>query len=169
MKQIYCTATALIILFISCTKHKENNDLNEIDYKFLQQTSVYTEVEIAAGQLALSKSANSSVKNFAQTVVAGYTSARAELEDQASYLDVALPDFLDTRGKSLVESLSSLSGYQFDTAYIYGRVRAHRLMLSGFQNTFNNGNNASVKGYVDRYIDMVRLNYIQADSIARKL
>jgi len=169
MKQIYCTAALSALLLMACTKHNENNDLNSVDYQFLQQVSRYNKAEIAMGELATTKSSNASVASLAQNMVVDYTGTQTELEGQASYLQVALLDSLNIGSRNTTNSLESFSGYQFDTAYLHSRVRAHQMMLAVYQKTFNEGNNASIKGFVHRHIDLVKDNYLRADSLVRRL
>src|SRR4051794_34370577 len=138
MKQFYCTvALSISLVIMGCAKHDENNDLNSVDYEFLQQTSKYNTGEIAAAELAISKSTNAVVKGFARDISSSYADAQSELEAQANYLKVALTNSLNIGSRAVSNSLNSFSGYQFDTAYLWSRVRAHKDMLSVYQRTFN--------------------------------
>jgi putative membrane protein len=166
MKQIYCLATALMLLFASCTKQNENNELNSSDLAFMQQMSINHKSEIAAAGLVASNGNSSAIKNFAEDMRIGYTNAQAELERLAASVNLDVSAGLHTQQ---VTRLEALSGYSFDTAYIRSEVKAHSNMLALFQDAFNNGNNATVKGYVHRHLDEIERNFLRADSLARHL
>src|SRR4029078_9869117 len=112
MKQFYCTAALIALLLTACTKHNEDNDLNSVDYQFLQQISRSNKAEIAMGELATTRSANTSVASFAQNMIRDYTGAQSELEGQASYLQVTLLDSLNIGSRTVANNLDGLSGYQ---------------------------------------------------------
>jgi len=170
MKKFYLAICAVtLISLLACNKHNDNNNLNAVDQAFITQTSISNKAEIAAGELALSKSTNPTVRSFSQMMITGYTEAEEDLETLAANLNFNLQDANVMQQQSIVSRLSGLSGYSFDTAYMHAEVKAHFNSLSVYQLTFNEGNNSTVKGYVHRFVDLIQMNYLKADSVSRSL
>jgi putative membrane protein len=168
MKQIYLAGSLAIFAITACTKHNENNNVNAADQSFMNQIAVHNKAEIAAAQLALSKTNDASVKAFGQMMVASYSKADVELQKIAAEVHFQLDDAAVSQ-RQVLPGLDALSGFSFDTAYMNNEVKTHKNILSIYQMAFNEGNNASVKGYVHRNIDVVEMNYLKADSVARAL
>jgi len=167
MKKIYPAAIVLTLSFLSCTKHNENNELNSADLTFMEQMSLNHASEIAAAKLVASNSQSTSLKNYGNDMGTYYSNVEAELERLAASVNLDMQGSVHSQQQ--VERLGVLSGYSFDTAYIKSEVKTHRAMLSLFQDAFNNGNNATVKGYVHRHIDEMERNFLRADSLERHL
>jgi putative membrane protein len=169
MKQIYCTAIGLLFLFSSCTKHNENNELNTVDLAFMQQMSLNHKSEIEAAKLITSNGNAATIKDFGQDMSTFYTNSQSELERLAATVNLDIENGLDIHSQQAVARLNVLSGYSLDTAYINAEVKTHRVMMALFQDAFNNGNNATVKGYVHRHFEEIEKNFLRADSLARHL
>jgi putative membrane protein len=168
MKHIYCTVMSLAFLCLSCTKHNENNELNRSDLEFMQQMSINHKNEIAAAKLVASNANSTAIKNFGQDMSSAYANAQSELERLAATVNLDVSGG-DAHTQQEATRLNVLSGYSFDTAYINSEVKAHRGMLALYQDAFNNGNNATVKGFVHRHFEEMEKNFLRADSLARHL
>jgi putative membrane protein len=166
MKKVLPVAV-IATLLMSCQKDKNPNEVNAADKAFILQTYMAGKAEIAAGELALVKSANPIVQNFGQRVIADYRMAQSDLVAVAEKLDLSLTDTVATTIQS-VSGLGEFTGISFDTAYLGSRTRSHMNTLSIFQEELNNGNNPYVRYYfLNKYIDKIRAYYSEADSLSR--
>jgi putative membrane protein len=90
-----------------------------------------TEVEL--GKLALNKSSNADVKQFADTMVKDHTKANDELRAIASSKQLDVPSGLDADHAAMVKSMSSKSGKDFDSAYAKHMVADHDKAITLFK------------------------------------
>jgi putative membrane protein len=95
--------------------------------------------EIQQAQLALQRSQNQDVKDFAQTMVDDHTAAEQQLAPLAQQLQVPLHSFLpktrseirdDQRTQAALRKLQTVDADDFDETYMEAQVRAHRHALS---------------------------------------
>lgn len=90
-----------------------------------------TEVEL--GKLALSKSDNPDVKQFAQQMVQDHGKANTELAGIAKEQNLEIPRQLDSQHQAIVRKLGSKSGTAFDSAYAENMVTDHSKAITLFQ------------------------------------
>jgi putative membrane protein len=62
--------------------------------------------------------------------------------------------------------LASLSGHQFDSAYMHSQVNDHEVTMLNFRNEQSNGQHRDVRNYADTYMPHLREHFERADSIA---
>jgi putative membrane protein len=82
---------------------------------------------LATSQLALQRGENAVVKTFAQLETEeqmAFTEAR-----RMAGLPVPSPSLMDAQKQQLVQQLHSLSGAQFDRAYVQGQITGHQELL----------------------------------------
>jgi putative membrane protein len=90
-----------------------------------------TEVEL--GKLALSKSSNSDVKQFAQKMVQDHGRADQELAALAQSKGLTVPTKLDAQHEAMVKELSAKSGTAFDSSYAAHMAKGHTKAVALFQ------------------------------------
>ncbi|MGE5621854.1 MAG: DUF4142 domain-containing protein, partial [Bacillota bacterium] len=101
--------------------------LSASDQAMMKQLAMTNMAEIEAAKIALNKSKDEQVRNFAQKMVDDHTQATKQLQDLAQAKGVALPDNLDAKHKAEIDKLSALSGDKFDKTYMtQGGVSDHR-------------------------------------------
>ena len=170
MKKIYfITSIAAILLMTSCKKEQENNNVNTVDQEFMIQLDGNMKTEIAAAQIAASKSQNEDVRTHVQTLITEYKLAQTELHKLAASLNVSLESIRSAEQISRLSELEGISGSEFDATYMNGSVDSQQHILDIFQKAFNEGNNANVKGYVHRYIELIERNFLNSDRLSRTL
>jgi len=97
-------------------------------------------VDIKTGELAQSKTKNSKVKEFADTMVRDHTAVNKTAVDLVTKLGVT-PEENDTSrsltssGDQMRERLRILSGKDFDIAYINNEVTYHALVIKALDDT----------------------------------
>lgn len=94
------------------------------DEQFLAQAVESSQFQFEIARLALEKSADPSVKSFAQMLVADHAAATAQLRRIATGHGVALPAALPEERKHELEQLAALSGPAFDREFVR-RVGIH--------------------------------------------
>lgn len=89
--------------------------------------------EVALAKLALRKSSNSEVKQFAQKMQQDHEQADEELSSIAKSKGLALPPKLDAKHEAMVKSMTAKSGAAFDSAYAEHMDKAHAKAIALFQ------------------------------------
>lgn len=103
--------------------------------------------EIMLGNLALQKSSNDEVKQFAQKIVDDHTAAGNELKSLASSKSMTLPTDVNAKQKATYDKLNALSGDEFDKEFIKVMVKDHEKAVSLFKNQSEKGTDIDVKAF----------------------
>jgi putative membrane protein len=90
-----------------------------------------TEVELA--KVALQKSKNDEVKQFAQKMSQDHSQANEQLMQIAKSKGISAPTKLDAKHEAMVKSLSAKSGAAFDKAYADHMAKDHSKAVALFQ------------------------------------
>jgi putative membrane protein len=89
--------------------------------------------EVQLGKLAMSKSKNDQVKQFAQKMVQDHSQADQELDSLAKRKGLTVPTKLDAKHEAMVKMLSAKSGAAFDAAYAQHMAKDHAKAVALFQ------------------------------------
>jgi putative membrane protein len=90
--------------------------------------------EVAAGQLATTKASSADVRAFADQVIRDHGAMRDSLAAVSRTSRIAAEETLDARaiaarGRSLLDTLATLSGPAFDLTYVDAQVNDHQMAL----------------------------------------
>ena len=121
--------------------------------------------EVEAGKMAVSKTKNAEVKQFAQQMIAEHTRANNELKQLAAKKSAALPTDLDAAHKAMAENMSKLSGDEFDREYMNGQVADHEKTVALFQGQADGGTDADAKAFAAKTLPALKMHL----EMARKL
>jgi len=173
MKKMTLFSALLLATTFAITSCNDNEDddvsPNDTDRNFMSKAGYANRNEVDFAQLALSKSSNDSVKNFAQMMITDHTAGIAGLDTLGTKFSFSLPTTIDSVHAAMKTQLSALSGYRFDTAYMNGQIKDHTATIDLFQNELSQGRNPDVRGYASRNLPHIQLHKQRADSIREKL
>ena len=98
------------------------------------------QVDIDAGKLAASRSANTEVKNFGEQMVSAHTGVNKSATDLVTKLKVTPQDNptsqqLKSGGDANLANLKALKGAAFDRAYVDHEVTYHQAVLDALDKT----------------------------------
>jgi putative membrane protein len=104
---------------------------NSLDHSMMDKAFVRKAIEgglaeVQLGQLALQKSQNGDVKQFAQKMVDDHTQMGDQMKIVAVKVDVKPPTSPSKKDKAMIAKLETLSGPDFDKAYIKTMVKDHQ-------------------------------------------
>jgi putative membrane protein len=116
-----------------------------MDKMFVQKAMQGSMAEVQLGQLTLQKSNNEQVKQFAQKMIDDHTKLNEQMKPVAQQLGVKVPDKLSKKDSKNIAKMQSLSGPEYDQAYIKDMVKDHKSDLSDFQTEASNGTDPNVK------------------------
>jgi putative membrane protein len=147
------------------TKDTTNNAANTggiavtaADSKFATTAADGGMVEVALAKLALSKTTNPQIKDFATMMVTDHTKANEELAGIAKTKNITLPSAVSAEHQKKMDDLSQKSGADFDKAYVDAMVDGHKKTLSLMQDEAKNGQDADLKAFAATTASTVQMH-----------
>jgi putative membrane protein len=128
------------------------------DTTFAAKAAVGGMAEVALGKMAAEKGTDAKVKDFGKMMVMDHTKANSELMAIAKTKNISLPAGLDAGHQAKSDSLSKLSGKDFDNAYIKTMVEDHKKTLALMQAETANGKDADLKAFAAKTAPVVQMH-----------
>ncbi len=138
------------------------------DRVFLKDALEGGMAEVQLGQLALQKSNNADVKQFAQKMVDDHTKMGDQLKPIAQQIGVKVPDSPSKKDKATIAKLQGLNGEAFDKAYMKDMVKDHKGDLTDFRSEADQGSNLAVKGAASQDAPIISQHLQLAEQISEK-
>jgi putative membrane protein len=132
---------------------------NPIDQEFLVMAIQGNNAEIQTSQLALQRSNNNTVRQYAQRMIQEHTAANRELTRLANQNNVSVPTGVDSLSQAIATRLSQLSGAEFDRAYMGVQTNAHLRAISLYQTQIDQGQNPGLTAYANQQLPNIRDHY----------
>ena len=133
------------------------------------------DTDIENGKLALEKSKNADVKQFANEMIAAHTQLNQQGSALLTKLGVTPADnptstSIRTGGESSRATLKGLSGADFDKAYVNAEVDLHQSVLDQLDNTLiPSAQNAELKSLLEQARPTISAHLDHAKSLKTKL
>ena len=125
--------------------------------------------EISLSQMALQRSQNESVKQFAQMMVTDHTAAGTELQTLATSKNITLPTAIDQKHQSAMTKLGGESGTNFDRDYMKQMVSDHEKTLNLLQKQADKGTDADIKAFAAKMVPIVQGHLTAARNLSATL
>jgi putative membrane protein len=137
--------------------------VGEDDSKFATEAAVGGMAEVELGKLALTKSSNAKVKEFADMMVNDHGKANEELKAIAMSKNITLPTMLDEPHQKKASDLGALTGRDFDKKYVDEMVDGHQKTFDLMDKEAKDGMDAELKAFaaktapiVKAHLDMIK-------------
>jgi putative membrane protein len=133
------------------------------------------QVDIDAGNQALSKSTNPEVKKFAQLMVTDHASVIKQAGDLAGKLkltpeDNDLSKKLKKDGAATADKMKALSGAEFDKAYVANEVAYHKAVLDALDKVLiPDSKNAELKSLLQSVRPVIAQHLGHAEELQKTL
>jgi putative membrane protein len=124
--------------------------LSKGDQTFVDKAASAGMSEVQEGQLALQKSSDQKVKDFAQKMIDDHTKLNDQLKTIAEQKGITLPTSLDSKDQKELDKLQALDGKKFDKAYMKDEVKDHETVLSLLQKEAKSGKDADLKNFAEQ-------------------
>ena len=167
------TATLVICLAalgatLSCPSNA-TAAVTDQDKQFLVLAAQSDFDEIKLSQLAESRAANPLVKSFAQEMVRDHTNLEAKMKPFITAWGITPPTSLDAGHQSIFDKLITLSGSDFDKAYIDAMTTDHHKALEAFTKEAETTTDPDFKTAVTSGKSVVAAHTSMADDLKSKL
>lgn len=143
-----CTSLAFVV---ACSNTDQNTQAELSDANIAAIVVGANNIDISAGRIALKRSQNPKVRKFAQTMIDDHTSVLNAAVALVTRLGVTpvnndLVTMLDEQSKRHEAVLNSLTGTEFDKAYIDHEVAYHETVITVIESQLIPGaNNQELK------------------------
>ncbi|QDW25009.1 DUF4142 domain-containing protein [Pedobacter sp. KBS0701] len=139
--------------------------VEEADAKFTTQAAVGGMAEVELGKMALEKSSNPQVKEFATMMVKDHGMANTELMAIAKQKNITLPSTVDDEHKKKMDDLSKKTGVDFDKAYVSAMVDGHKSTLKLMEDESKDGKDADLKSFATKTAPIVQSHLVMINKI----
>jgi len=112
-------------------------------------------IEVALGGLALQKSNDTQVRQFAQKMIQDHGQANQELYSIVKREGLTLPTKLDAKYDAIVTRFNAKSGAEFDKAYIAHMVKNHADELTLFESA-SRLSDPGIAGFAQKSLSMLQ-------------
>lgn len=143
--------------------------VTEDDTEFAVMAADAGMAEVELGKLALSKSSNTEVKQYAQMMVDDHTAANNKLMAIASSKQITLPTSISDKHKKHVEDMSKMSGKDFDKHYISMMVDDHGEVVDAFKKENENTKDTDLKNFTSETLPTLMKHHDQAKALKDKM
>lgn len=126
---------------------------------FVRKAAVASKFEIESSQLALEKSHNKQIKDFAQMMIDDHTKADRDLKAAVRSSDVdeaAIPDSLDEKHQAMLDKLNNAKGKDFDRQYIKAQAEGHKEAVTLFDKYAKKGDDDSLKKFASNALPTLK-------------
>ena len=133
-KALWATVATIFLVGLHPVTANAQSDAPS-DPQIVGIVSAADQIDINYAKLALSKTNDKQVKDFAQQMITDHTSVQKAVADLAAKLNVTQADSetsnsLKTQAQQIVQKLEGLKGKAFDKAYIDNEVAYHQAVIN---------------------------------------
>ena len=135
---------------------------------FIEAAANGSEFEVASSKLALQKSQNPAVQQFAKQMISDHNKAAKDLKtyvDEAQLNDELIPAKLDSKHAAILSQLSTSAGSEFDARYIAAQKDAHREAVTAFDEYAGGGDNREIKDYAIKTLPTLKQHQAHVEKL----
>jgi putative membrane protein len=144
-----------------------NGGASPSDMEFVKKALQGSMAEVKTAQLALQKSSNDQVKQFAQRMISDHSKLIEQMKPVAAQIGVKVPNGPDKKETMMYDKLQALSGSDFDQAYVKAMVKDHKMDDQDFKAEITMGQSAAVKEAASKGDVVVESHLQQIEGIAK--
>lgn len=145
------------------------SNLSSADKKFLTSAMEGNMAEVQLGNLALQKSSNPDVKEFAQKMVDDHTKMQDQAKPVADQAGVTPPAGPSAKSQAIMAKLQAASGAQFDKEYAKDMVEDHKEDDKEFKKEETSGKDQSIKDLATQGEPIIAQHLQMAQTLDGKL
>ncbi|MFH7030772.1 MAG: DUF4142 domain-containing protein [Heteroscytonema crispum UTEX LB 1556] len=131
------------------------NPAVNLDREFMIKAAQSDMTEIQTSQLALKRSQNKSVRDYARRMIREHKNSSKQLMQIAKQKNVTLPKDIGPENQALITKLSQVSGNNFDQAYMEGQVQAHAKTQAEYQKYLEQGQDQELRAFATKIAPIV--------------
>ena len=130
--------------------------VNDADREFVKKAASGGVAEVEFGRIATQRAARPSVRSFGERMVADHGRTNAELATLARSKGIDVATTLEPAHQPMRDRLNTLSGADFDRAYMSEMVRDHTEDVAAFERAAEVSADPDIKAWASRTLPMLR-------------
>ncbi|ADY51830.1 putative outer membrane protein [Pseudopedobacter saltans DSM 12145] len=134
---------------------------------FLKQAAAGGIMEVEAAKVALKKTKNKQVTDFARMMLTDHSNINKTVKQLASDKKIILPEELDPEHKAHIDKLNSLSESNFDKEYIDMMVEDHRKDIKMFEDYYKSLRDKDILNLIQQTLPILKKHAEAVERIKR--
>ena len=130
--------------------------MSAVDRGFMLEAASGGVAEVELGRLASQRAGSDAVRQFGQRMMTDHGAANQELMQLAQRKGATLPQQPDAKHRAALDRLATMSGAQFDQAYMAEMVKDHQADAAVFEREVREGQDAEVRAWASKVLGTVR-------------
>ncbi|MBW4458784.1 MAG: DUF4142 domain-containing protein [Nodosilinea sp. WJT8-NPBG4] len=137
-----------------------------LDQEFFRLAYQGNNAEIDTSRLALEKSQDQAIRQYAERMIDEHTRANEALTQYASEQGLELPsERVDPLNQAIAAQLTQLSGSEFDQAYVGVQANAHLRAISLYRTEVAQGESQDLTAYASQLLPSIEEHYEMANAM----
>jgi putative membrane protein len=173
---IECVLVFALATFPACNRgrtveaaREDGPTITRADQSFMMKAAQSDSAQMGMSRMALEKSANSDVKDFAHMIEMDHKAALENLKDLMSKSDVQVLKGLPSELQHDIDRMSSLTGSEFDREFINMMVSDHQKAIEMFNDEESSTQDPDMKMYVENTLPILEMHLDKARQLQAKL
>ena len=154
MKKIFVASAVALSLLASSAFAQAPGPLS--DAEFVLKASAGNTFEVEEAKLALERSTDQRLKDFAKKMVDDHGDAMKKLQDASGKAGAKADMTLDKPHQAMVDNLKGFNGKDFDKVYIADQIMAHAETVALLSDYVQNGKNDDLKSWAKQALPIVK-------------
>jgi putative membrane protein len=155
MKTIFAVIFAAVMALVAVQAQAQTG-MSAVDRGFMLEAASGGMAEVELGRLATQRAASDAVRQFGQRMMADHDAANQELLQLAQQRGVMLPQQPDAKHRATIDRLATMTGPQFDQAYMAEMVRDHQADAAVFEREVREGQDPALRAWATKVLGTVR-------------
>jgi putative membrane protein len=143
--------------------------VSQSEQDFMMKATQANLAEVDVARIALQKSGNVEVKDYANMIKSDHINALEDLADLMKDKNVPQPKAVATDTQQDINRMDNLTGGEFDREFINMMVTDHQKAIELFRDQQSSAQNRDVKKYVDDVLPKLEMHLDKAQRLQTKL
>jgi len=135
------------------------------DVSFIEKAARGSIMEVEAGKVALEKSQNAEVKEFAQHLVDDHTKLNEELSNLVAPKGVIMASAMNPAQKKIIAKLSETPADKFDAAFIRTAIDDHKKDIAEFEKAAQSAKDHELRDWVNATLPKLKMHLEMANKL----
>jgi len=163
-------------VFVACSRNQgveaardDQTTVSPAEQDFMMKASQANQAEIDAARVAMHKTDNTDVRDYANMIESDHTRALEDLADLMKDKNVSQPKSEPQQAQQDISRMNNLGGPEFDREFVNMMVTDHQKAVEMFQDMQRIAQHSDVKKYVDDALPKLEMHLDKGRQLQSKL
>jgi putative membrane protein len=148
--RLFGVGVLAVVVALAAGRSAADEDKPFDDKEFVQNGLSGGILEVKLGELAMTKASNDLVKKFGERMTKDHAKVNEELTTVAKAMQVTVPDKMNDNHQKEFDKFGTLSGAEFDKAYIDFMVKDHEHDVKMFKKATTEAKNSQLRVFATK-------------------